>query len=45
MNKQENSLGLKKQWHKRLRKEDYSGRDTENGWRGKDYQMQLYMDM
>src|SRR6218665_2499194 len=45
MNKQEKSLGLKKQWYKRSRKGDYSGLDTWKGWRRKDYQMQLYMDM
>jgi len=45
INKQEKSLGLKKQWYKRSRKGDYSGLDTWNGWRGKDYQMQLYMNM
>src|SRR6218665_842121 len=45
MNKQEKSLGLKKQRYKRSRKGDYSGLDTWKGWRRKDYQMQLYMDM
>src|SRR6218665_3825602 len=45
MNKREKSLGLKKQWYKRSRKGDYSGLDTWKGWRRKDYQMQLYMDM
>ena len=45
MNKQEKSLGLKKQWYKRSRKGDYSGLDTWKGLRRKDYQMQLYMDM
>src|SRR6218665_2163026 len=38
-------LGPKKQWYKRSRKGDYSGLDTCKGWRRKDYQMQLYMDM
>src|SRR6218665_2985919 len=38
MNKQEKSLGLKKQWYKRSRKGDYSGLDTWKGWRKKDYQ-------
>ena len=32
------------QWYKRSRKGDYSGLDTWDGWRRKDYQMQLYMD-
>ena len=45
MNKQEKSLGLKKQWYKRSRKGDYSGLDTWNEWMKKDYQMQLYTDM
>src|SRR6218665_534521 len=33
------------QWFGHVEKGDYSGLDTWNGWRGKDYQMQLYMDM
>src|SRR6218665_1307812 len=45
MNKQDKSLGFKKQWYKRSRKEDYSGLDMWDGWRGKDYQTQLHMDM
>src|SRR6218665_1682023 len=31
MNKQEKSLGIKKQWYKRSRKGDYSGLDMCNG--------------
>ena len=42
MNKEEKSLWLKKQWYKISRKGDYSGLDI---WKGKDYQMQLYVDM
>src|SRR6218665_1518339 len=38
-------LGARKQWYKRSRKGDYSGLDTWKGWRRKDYQMQLYVDM
>src|SRR6218665_3706380 len=45
LERMEESLGLKKQWYKRSRKGDYSGLDTWKGWRRKDYQMQLYMDM
>ena len=42
MNKQEKSLGLKKQWYKISRKGDYSGLDTWNGLRGKEREAEGY---
>src|SRR6218665_3823867 len=41
MNKREKSLGVKKQWYiQKIQKRIYSGLDTWNRWRRKDYEMQ-----
>src|SRR6218665_3503623 len=38
-------LGAEETVVQKIKKRDYSGLDTWKGWRRKDYQMQLYMDM